>query len=61
MANDPKTCGLSSSSSLIGSPSYSSRVTHVTSTQDKTIHACRLCEGSHSLQKCDRFIKLSYD
>ena len=60
IANDPITCGLSSSSLQSGSSSSKSRVSHSTHTQARSFN-CLLCEGSHSLQKCDKFIGKSYD
>ena len=60
IANDPITCGLSSSSSQSGASSSKSRVSNSTSTQARSFN-CLLCEGSHSLQKCDKFIEKSYD
>ena len=44
------------------SPSSKSRASLSTSSNsDSRAPSCRLCGGSHSLQKCDKFTGLSYD
>ena len=61
IANDPITCGSSSSSLQSGSSSSKPRYSNNTSTQGSKTYNCVLCGGSHSLQKCDKFIGKSYD
>ena len=52
----------SSQSSSSASSKFKSRASLSTSsTSDSKAPSCRLCGGSHSLQKCDKFAGLSYD
>ena len=59
IVNDPITCGSSSNQSQIQRHSFKSKVTNSVST--KSSQSCLECGGSHSLQKCDKFIGKSYD
>ena len=65
--NNPIIAQLSSStrsvSSSQGTKSFSSGVSKVVShsTSTTSSRSCLSCGGSHSLQKCDKFIGLSYD
>ena len=47
----------------MGTKSFSSGVSKVVShsTSTTSSRSCLCCGGSHSLQKCDKFIGLSYD
>ena len=58
IVNDPVTCP-ESQSSLQSSSSKHKATSHSVSQAEKT-SSCRLCGGSHSLQKCDKFAGLSY-
>ena len=59
IANDPITSASSSHESHTQRHSFKSKVTNSIST--KGSQSCLECGGSHSLQKCDKFIGKSYD
>ena len=59
IANDPITCASSSNQPHGQHHSLKSKVTNSAST--KGSQSCLDCGGSHSLQKCDKFIGKTYD